>query len=159
MCGTPVYRHTRQCENCGERLVKPEISEPYQIDPLLVRQFHAQSLWLCSFWILLSLWPTAFGIVQMYHWHDWMFDIFWETVFIIFGLALIRFGFACRARRPWTPIVSLILSYTLLLMSLATLNLCVTILFVVLIVQSHSVFNTARKMRNAGIPLDTRIPG
>ena len=154
MCGAPASGEAARCQNCGEMLRGLNRSETHK----LIRQFRFQTLWLCVSWSLIGLVTMFGGGISVELQPGPVLHGFGLFAAILLGLAFMRLGFNCQVKKAGSYLTSLIVSYLFLFVFVALLNLWGIAVAVVMVIQSHRVFHTARQMQRAGIPLSTPIP-
>lgn len=166
MCGERFSELPERCSSCGETLSGDEVDEAFWIDPKLVRLFHNETRWLGGMWIFFGLWPLVFGASELIlaigntEIHFLFFEyVIVSGVAVLIGLLFIGLGIACRSKKFSGIVIGLLLGYLSMLLCLASLNLCSILICVVVLVQTHTVLRTAKRMRKLGIPLNTPIPG
>ena len=81
------------------------------------------------------------------------------VVFGFFGLLWFGLGIATCFKLIGAVYVGLVISYLSLLANILSLNICGTIVVIVVILQAHRVIKWAGEMRNSGIPLNSLPPG
>ena len=165
MCGESLTDQPERCPGCGEVLGGVEVDAAFWIDPKLVRLFHKETRWLGAMWVFFGMWPIMFGVGDLalilvdLDSVVFLFEYLLVSGFaILIGVMLIVVGIACRSKKISAMMTGLILGYLSMLLCLASFNLCAILICAVVLVQSHTVLRTARRMKKLGIPLDTPIP-
>jgi hypothetical protein len=79
-------------------------------------------------------------------------------LFVVFGgssAVYLLLGIAACCKQIWAVYVGLVLTYLGLLGQLTQLNVCGLIITAVVLLQAHRVIGFAKKLKAAGIPLNT----
>ena len=138
-----------------------DFEEP-EVDRKMIRQFREQTRSLGLVWIIfgglnLAIAALAFtGNAQIRKLAGGQ-----EVVFVfagVFGSIWIICGILSLVKILPAIFVGLGLTYIAIALNVITLNICGIVIDIVIILQAHRVIRWASKMRQAGVPLDTKLP-
>jgi hypothetical protein len=121
--------------------------------------FRDQALALGATWVLLGGLLGGVGWAATWARQDFPLGLNLPTVLIgmtALGLAWLVVGVLTCFKQVGAVYVGLVLSYLALLTQVLTLNVCTSVLLILVVLQAHRVIRWGNQMRAAGLPLNAR---
>jgi len=167
MCGHEVSKKEIECPSCGERLRHPDLQDLSTAEQMLVWKFGNQCLWLGGMWIFVGVICAITGLLiitgLLSDWkhsryeYGFQASLVLDILMAVTGVVMMTLGFNCRRRNHRGIYFSPLFCYLALVGSLLLWNLCLLPVVIVFLIQSHLVLRTARRMKQAGIPLQYQL--